>query len=81
MKFRTMSVAASTVNRILNIADELNAGRAAQGPQGANPAPMVPQAGMDGAKLSAALDAPTPPVEGTPELADAVIADGLGLGA
>jgi hypothetical protein len=79
MRFRTMSVAKSTTNRILNIADDLARERAQQRLDPVQTSPVPPDPTQQGAALDAALSTPTPPVEGDPGLAQAVVADGLGL--
>lgn len=60
----TLTMAESVLNRLLNFADDLDA-------------PALPAA--QGAKIDAALAAPTAPLPADPALADAVVMDKLGL--
>jgi hypothetical protein len=60
---RKPTIAESALNRLLNLADELDA-------------PPVPPIGAD---IDAALAAPTPPLPADPALADAALLESLGL--
>lgn len=74
IKFPKHHIATSVVNRIMNIADELETG--AETPQ-VGPVPNVPAALPEGPALSAALYQPTQPVTAGPELAEALTLKGL----
>jgi hypothetical protein len=76
IKFPKMHIAASTVNRILNVADGLKARPRALT---ATVAPSVPDPALQGAQLDQALQQPVPPVSGSPALGDALIGKSLGL--
>ncbi|MEX2125463.1 MAG: hypothetical protein WD795_16335 [Woeseia sp.] len=71
IKFRTMSVAQSTVNRILNVADEIERSRPQPQPAAAAApiAPAVPDPSAEGDALDQALQTPLgemPPLEDDP---------------
>lgn len=63
VKFPRMHIAASTANRILNIADQIEMHGGAPMPIVAKPDPAVPYTTAEqGAKIDAQLSTPTPPM-------------------
>jgi len=74
IRFPKMHIASSVVNRILNVADGINAQR----PSNADRAPAaVPQPALEGAVLEQNLNAPTPPVTADDNTAQAITLKGL----
>jgi len=77
IRFPKINIATSTVNRILNVADEITAGanlKSAPTPRGA---PNVPDTSRSGPAIDAALAAPTAASDAAPEIADAVALKGI----
>jgi hypothetical protein len=75
IKFPSVHIAESVVNRILNLRDELGASRAP--PPAPSAPPAVPDPSGQGALLDAELDMQPPPVTADDDTAPAIALKGL----
>lgn len=73
IRFPKMHIAQSVVNRILNVADGINASR----PSNVDRAPGSPEVATESVVLDQNLNAPTPPVTADDDVAQAIALKGL----